>query len=86
MARDNAISRATAYRYIDEGTDVPAQNAPDLQEVLEQALSQGRRAVLDGKLFESDRCRPPKPDDSGTDLWYSGRKHRRGGNVRLLVF
>ncbi|MDA2804972.1 transposase family protein [Nocardiopsis suaedae] len=85
LARDNTISRATAYRYIGEGTDVLARNAPELAEVLEQALSRGRTVILDGKLFESDRCRLPKPDDSGTDLWYSGHKCHHGGNVQLLA-
>src|SRR5699024_3742177 len=37
LATDHTISRATAYRYIDEGTTVLANQAPDLHQALQQA-------------------------------------------------
>ncbi len=79
LARDNNIGRATAYRYIDEGIEVLARKAPDLQNTLHNS----GRVILDGKLFESDRCAERKPADDGVDLWYSGHKHRHGGNVQF---
>ena len=30
LGRDHGVSRATAYRYVDEGTEVLAMQAPDL--------------------------------------------------------
>ncbi|TDC92028.1 hypothetical protein E1285_12180 [Actinomadura sp. 7K507] len=38
----------------------------------------GRQAV------PADRCRQRDPD-TGNDVWYSGRKHRHGGNVQFLA-
>jgi hypothetical protein len=40
LARDHGISRATAYRYVDEVTDVLAARAPELPQALEQALAE----------------------------------------------
>lgn len=84
LARDNHISRATGYRYVDEGVDVLADQAPDLYEVLEHArLSPEDPLILDGKLFPCDRCSEPGPTGE-SDLWYSGHKHRHGGNIQFL--
>ena len=44
LGRDHQVSRATAYRYIDEGIAVLAAQAPDLHEALEHAP--GRRPRL----------------------------------------
>jgi hypothetical protein len=38
LARDHGISRATAYRYLDEVIAVLAGQAPDLHQALERAL------------------------------------------------
>lgn len=85
LARDNHISRATGYRYIDEGLMVLAGQAPDLYQVLEHARTTPEEPiVLDGKLFTSDRCREKGPDGD-KDLWYSGHKHRHGGNIQFLA-
>ena len=84
LARDNHISRATGYRYVDEGVQVLADQAPDLYEVLEHArLSPEDPLILDGKLFPCDRCSEPGPTGE-SDLWYSGHKHRHGGNIQFL--
>ncbi len=37
LARDHGISRATAYRYLDEVITVLADQAPDLHQALERA-------------------------------------------------
>ncbi|MBB6122059.1 transposase family protein [Nocardiopsis algeriensis] len=84
LARDNRISRATGYRYVDEGIDVLADQAPDLHQVLEHArTTPDDPLILDGKLFVSDRCSEPGPSGQ-SDLWYSGHKHRHGGNIQFL--
>ena len=41
LGRDHGVSRATAYRYVGEGTEVLAARAPDLHEALS---GPGRRA------------------------------------------
>ena len=84
LARDNHICRATGYRYVEEGVYVLADQAPDLYKVLEQARpSPEDPLILDGKLFPCDRCAEPGPTGE-SDLWYSGHKHRHGGNIQFL--
>ncbi|MFW5415289.1 hypothetical protein J0910_01280 [Nocardiopsis sp. CNT-189] len=41
--------------------------------------------ILDGKLFESDRCSQRRPGDNGVDLWCSGHKRRHGANIRFIA-
>jgi len=41
LARDHGISRATAYRYLDEVITVLAEQAPGLTEALERAKTRG---------------------------------------------
>lgn len=50
------ISRATAYRYRDEGIAVLAAQATDLHTALRRAAADGwSHVILDGKLFDCDR-------------------------------
>ncbi|MCY9784559.1 transposase family protein [Nocardiopsis sp. EMB25] len=85
LATDNLISRATGYRYIDEGIAVLAAQVPDLHEVLEQARhTPDGFLVLDGKLFPSDRCAEPGPTGR-SDLWCNGHKRHHGGTVQFLA-
>jgi len=88
LARDHGVSRATAYRYIGEGTDVLAAQAPDLHEALERAREEGVPFVIfDGKLFSSDRLAEQVTSVKGEeiDAWYSGKHHRPGGNVQAVM-
>ena len=74
------VSRATAYRYRDEGITVLAEQAPDLHEALQQVAEQGwSHVVLDGKLFRTDRCAETTESVQGRD------DQRRGtpGNTAL---
>lgn len=83
LARDAGISIATAYRYLHEGIDVIAAHAPDLAEVLAQALREGWSFVcLDGTLIATDRC--SAKGESGHDSWYSGKHKKHGGNVQVV--
>jgi hypothetical protein len=88
LGRDHGVSRATAYRYVDEGTEVLAAQAPDLHQALERAREEGIPfIILDGKLFSSDRVAEQVTSVKGDeiDAWYSGKHHRPGGNVQAVM-
>jgi hypothetical protein len=81
------ISQATAYRYLHEVIDVLAAQAPDLHQALERAAADGLpHLILDGKIFDSDRCRIKTVSVKGEtiDAWYSGKTHDFGANVQAL--
>jgi hypothetical protein len=76
LAHDHGISRATAYRYIDEVTEVLAEQAPDLHQAPERARQTGfSHVILDGKIIPTDRCKEPAISVKGQviDRWYSGK-------------
>src|SRR4028118_545247 len=84
LARDTGVSVATGYRYLHEGIDVLADQAPDLHRVLEAGSAAGwSHVVLDGTLIRTDRFRTKNPE-SGHDLWYSGKHRAHGGNVQVV--
>jgi DDE superfamily endonuclease len=84
LARDAGVSTATGYRYLHEGIDVLAAQAPDVHEVLTAGKAAGwSHVTLDGTLIATDRCRVKNPD-TGHDLWYSGKHHAHGGNVQII--
>jgi hypothetical protein len=88
LARDHGISRATAYRYLDEVTELLAAQAPDLRRVLERARETGfSHVILDGKIIPADRCKEPAISVTGQviDLWYSGKAHCHGGNIQAVT-
>src|SRR5947209_20132793 len=84
LALDAGISLATGYRYLHEGIDVLAAQAPDLHQVLERGQAAGwTHVTLDGTLIHTDRCRTKNPD-TGHDLWFSGKHSAHGGNVQIV--
>jgi hypothetical protein len=84
LARDAGVSTATGYRYLHEGIDALAAQAPDLHQVLAAGKAAGwSHVTLDGTLIATDRCRTTNPD-TGHDLWYSGKHHAHGGNVQIV--
>jgi hypothetical protein len=84
LARDAGVSPATGYRYLHEGIDVLAAQAPDLHQVLERGTAAGwTHVTLDGTPIRTDRCRTKHPD-TGHDLWFSGKHHAHGGNVQIV--
>jgi len=88
LARDHGISRATAYRYVDEVIAVLAEQAPDLHQALERAQDEGLpHVILDGKIIPCDRCKEPAISVKGQviDLWYSGKAHTHGGNIQAVL-
>jgi DDE superfamily endonuclease len=87
LARDHGISRATAYRYLDEVIIVLAEQAPDLRDALDRAKDEGfTHVILDGTVIACDRCKEPALSVRGEaiDLWYSGKAHAHGGNVQAI--
>ena len=82
------VSRATAYRYRDEGLAVLAAEAPDLHEALRQVAEQGwSHVVVDGKLFRTDRCATTTTSAHGETInsWYSGKHRASGANVAAIM-
>jgi DDE superfamily endonuclease len=88
LARDHRISRATAYRYLDEVIAVLAGQAPDLHQALERARQEGlSHVILDGTVIPADRCREKTLSVRGEaiDVWYSGKAHVHGGNIQAVM-
>ncbi|MFI6604789.1 transposase family protein [Nonomuraea sp. NPDC050536] len=87
LGRDHRISRATAYRYIHEGIEVLAAQAPDLSEALVRAQAEGLAyVILDGTLIPIDRCAEQTISVKGEsiDVWYAGKAHQHAGNLQAL--
>ena len=87
LARDHRISRATAYRYLDEVIAVLAGEAPELREALERAREEGLpHVILDGAVIACDRSKEPAVSVHGEviDLWYSGKARTHGGNIQAV--
>ena len=84
LGRDHGLSQATAYRYLHEGIDVLAAQAPDLHQVLASAQEDDLPYVtLDGTLIPADRV--AERTEAGNHAWYSGKHKRFGGNVQVLA-
>jgi hypothetical protein len=84
LAHDAGVSIATGYRYLHEAIDVIAAHAPELPDVLADALRQGWAfACLDGTLIECTRV--SAPSNAGHDLWYSGKHKTHGANIQVLA-
>jgi hypothetical protein len=92
LAADNRIGRSTAYRYLHEGIDALAAQAPGLRGALLAARAAGHTHVhIDGTLIRTDRCSVPGPTartdrlDRRVDLWWSGKHGHHGGNVQVIT-
>src|SRR4051794_4671773 len=86
LAADNAISGSTAYRYLHEGIDALAAQAPGLRGALLAARAAGHAHVhVDGTLIRTDRCHVPGPTarrdhpDRRGGLWWWGEEAAPGG-------
>jgi hypothetical protein len=82
------LSRSTSYRYLDEGIEVLARQAPDLHQALQRATQEGvTHLILDGKVVDSDRLREKRLSRKGKkiDSWYAGKTHDFGGNIQALM-
>ncbi len=84
LATEAGIGISTAYRYLHEGIDVIAEQAPDLHDVLARGQQEGWSHVsLDGTLITIDRV--AARNENGHHLWYSGKHKTQGGNVQILA-
>jgi hypothetical protein len=82
------VSRATAYRYRDEGVAVLADQAEDLHTALRRAAADGwSHVILDGKLFDCDRLTETTTSVKGDaiDAWYSGKHRDFGANIQAIM-
>jgi hypothetical protein len=87
LARDHGISRATAYRYLDEVIMVLAGQAPELRQALERARAEGLpHVILDGTVIPPTGAgRRPSASGEVIDMWYSGKAHAHGGNIQAVI-
>lgn len=84
LAAEAGMPISTSYRYLHEGIEVIAEQAPDLHNVLDRAKREGwSHLSLDGTLIETDRV--AQRNDKGHHLWYSGKHKTQGGNVQILA-
>jgi hypothetical protein len=84
LVADNGIGVSTGYRYLHEGIDALAAQAPDLRTALESAKCDKVAFLsLDGVVFPTDRVAAPGPN--GADLWWSGKHKHHGGNIQVLT-
>jgi hypothetical protein len=82
------VSRATAYRYRDEGIAVLAAQAVDLHTALRRVAGEGwSHVILDGKLFDCDRLTETTVSVKGEtiDAWYSGKHRDFGANIQAIM-
>jgi hypothetical protein len=88
LARHGAafgISQATAYRYLHEVIDVLTDRAPDLHQALQRTAEEGiPHLILDGKVFDTDRCHTKTTSIKGEqiDAWFSGKTSDSGGKSK----
>jgi hypothetical protein len=85
LASDNQLGISTAYRYLHEGLDALAAQAPRLGDALQTAQGQGLAYLsLDGVVIPTDRCAALGPNRA--DLWWSGKHKHHGGNIQVLTY
>ncbi|WP_193241587.1 hypothetical protein [Streptomyces phaeolivaceus] len=85
LAGDAGDSQATGYRYLHEGIDVLADQAPGpARKVLDRCRRVGvTHVILDGTLIEPDRL--TRVRDNSNDLLFSQKRKAFGGNGQFLA-
>jgi hypothetical protein len=79
LAAGFAVGTATAWRYVNETTDLLAARAPKLRTAVRDAVKAGYAyVVLDGTLIPVDRVAADRP-------FYSGKHRRHGMNVQVIA-
>ena len=79
LAAGFAVGTATAWRYVNETTDLLAARAPKLRQAIRDAVKAGYAyVVLDGTLIPVDRIAADRP-------FYSGKHRRHGMNVQVIA-
>jgi len=88
LARDHGISRATAYRYLDEVIIVLVQEARTCARRWSGPGTRGSRASSwTGRSSPAAGAKNPAISVRGEviDLWYSGKAHAHGGNIQAMT-
>ena len=79
LAAGFAVGVATAWRYVNETTDLLAARAPKLRQAVRAAVKAGYAYVIvDGTLIPVDRVAADRP-------FYSGKHRRHGMNVQVIA-
>ena len=79
LAAGFAVGTTTAWRYVNETTDLLAARAPKLRQAVRDAVRAGYAyVVLDGTLIPADRVAADRP-------FYSGKHKRHGMNVQVIA-
>ncbi|MDO3651257.1 transposase family protein [Nocardia mangyaensis] len=73
------VSTTTAWRYVQEATQLLADRAPTLRVALRRARADGHvYLIIDGTLIPIDRVAADRP-------FYSGKHRRHGMNVQVIA-
>jgi DDE superfamily endonuclease len=79
LAAGFAVGTTTAWRYVNETTDLLAARAPKLRQAVRDAVKAGYAyVVVDGTLIPVDRVAADRP-------FYSGKHRRHGMNVQVIA-
>ncbi len=79
LAAGFAVGTTTAWRYVNETTDLLAARAPKLRQAVRDAVKAGYAyVVVDGTLIPADRVAADRP-------FYSGKHRRHGMNVQVIA-
>ncbi len=79
LAAGFGVGTATAWRYIDEVTELLAARAPKLRRAVRDAVKAGYAyVVLDGTLIPIDRVARDRP-------FYSGKHKKHGMNLQVIA-
>jgi hypothetical protein len=79
LAAGFAIGRTTAWRYVNETTELLAARAPKLRKAVRDAKRAGHAyVVLDGTLIAIDRVAKDRP-------FYSGKHRKHGVNLQVIA-
>ncbi len=77
------VSTDTAWRYVNEGIEILAGQAPTLADAI-SAAGPDRRLLLDGTLVPTWRC-TMLATETNPDPLYSGKHHHHGMNVQGIT-
>jgi Helix-turn-helix of DDE superfamily endonuclease/DDE superfamily endonuclease len=79
LAAGFGVGTTTAWRYVNETTDLLAARAPRLRTAIRDAVKAGRAyVVLDGTLIAVDRVAADRP-------FYSGKHRKHGMNLQVIA-
>jgi hypothetical protein len=79
LAAGSGIGRTTAWRYVDETTELLAARAPKLRAAVRDAKRAGHAyVILDGTLIPIDRVAADRP-------FYSGKHKKHGMNLQVIA-